>query len=141
MRGGKMNAASNKLQVTLSNGKAIWIQVMHLANPVGSKENLNDLAEDYCVISEDGGTKPFLFRVVAHRPLAIEQMYAANPEGQSHWRRVEVFFGRARVVTAHADHASPRLVSLSISVIVRITRPFANPPTKETGCEGAAAAD
>lgn len=42
-----MNTASNKLQVTLSNGKAIWIQVMHLANPVGSKENLNDLAEDY----------------------------------------------------------------------------------------------
>lgn len=81
-----MNSVSNKLQVILSNGKAIWIQVMHLANPVGSNENPNDLAEDYCVIFEDGGTKPLLFRVAAHRPLTIEQIYDDNPEGQSHWR-------------------------------------------------------
>ena len=91
MRGGKMNTASNRLQVILSDGKAIWVQVMHLENPVGSKENPNDLAEDYCVISEDRGTKPFLFRVVAHRPLTIEQIYADDPEGRSHWHRVEVF--------------------------------------------------
>lgn len=86
-----MNTASNKLKAILSNGKAIWIQVMHLENPVGSKENPNDLAEDYCVIFEDAGTKPLLFRVVAHRPLAIEQIHADNPEGQSHWRCVEAF--------------------------------------------------
>ena len=91
MRGGQMNTASNRLQIILSDGKAIWVQVMHLENPVGSKENPDDLAEDYCVISEDGGTKPFLFRVVAHRPLTIEQIYADDPEGRSHWHRVEVF--------------------------------------------------
>ena len=34
-----MNTASNRLQVMLSDGKAISIQVMHLENPVGSKEN------------------------------------------------------------------------------------------------------
>jgi len=86
-----MNTASNKLQVVLSDGTAIWIQVMHLEYPAGSKENPNDLAEDYCVISEGGGAKAFLFRVAAHRPLTIEQIHADNREGRSHWQRVEAF--------------------------------------------------
>jgi hypothetical protein len=91
MRGSKMNTASNKLKVILSNGNTIGIQVMHLSNPVESKENLNHLAEDYCVIFEEGSTKAFLFRVVAHSPLTIEQVYADNPGGRSHWHRVEAF--------------------------------------------------
>jgi|HubBroStandDraft_6_1064221.scaffolds.fasta_scaffold2239388_1 hypothetical protein len=86
-----MNAASNKVRVKLSNGEAIEIQVIHLSNPLVSKENPSSLAEDYCVISEDGRTEAFLFRVASRSPLTIEQLDTDSPEGRLHWQRVDAY--------------------------------------------------
>lgn len=86
-----MNAASNKLKAKLSNGKAIGIQVIHLANPPVSKENPSGLTEDYCVISEDEGTKPLLFRIAARSPLTIEQVDTESPVGRLNWQQVDAY--------------------------------------------------
>ena len=86
-----MNAASNKLKVTISTGKALEIQVVHLSEPSVSKENPSGLSEDYCLISYDGAAEPFLFRVAARSPLTIQQLHINSTEGRSHWQRVDTY--------------------------------------------------
>jgi hypothetical protein len=86
-----MNAASNKLKVRLSTGESIGIQVVHLLAPPVSKENPSGLSQDYCLISEDGGAEPFLFRIVARSPLTIEQLDINSPQGRSHWQQVDTY--------------------------------------------------
>ena len=46
----KMNSASNKVNVKLSDGRRLQIQAVHLSDPPLSK-NPKGLAEDYCVVA------------------------------------------------------------------------------------------
>ena len=80
-----MNSASNKVNVRLSTGRRRQIQVVHLADPLVSKRNPSGVAEDSCVIFEEGGTQPFLFRIAARNPLNIEQLDLDTPHGRNHW--------------------------------------------------------
>ena len=91
-----MNAASNKLKVTLSTGKAIGIQVIHLLDHPLSKGNPSGLSQDYCLIYEDGRAEPFLFRVAARSPLTIEQLDINSSEGRLHWQQVKAYLRQAR---------------------------------------------
>jgi hypothetical protein len=86
-----MNAASNKLTITLSTGETIGIQVIHFLDAAISKENPSGLSQDYCVISEDGGAEPFLFRIAARSPLTIEQLDINSPKGRSQWQQVDAY--------------------------------------------------
>ena len=69
----KVNSASNKVDVKLSDGRRLQIQVVHLSDPPLSK-NPKGLAEDYCVICEEDVARPLLFRIAARNPLRIESL-------------------------------------------------------------------
>jgi hypothetical protein len=80
-----MNSASNKVSVKLSSGRQIQIQVVHLSDPEAPRQNPSGDAEDYCVIFEEGGTQPLLFRIATRSPLRIEQLDINSPQGRDHW--------------------------------------------------------
>jgi hypothetical protein len=86
----KMNSASNKVNVKLSDGRRLQIQVVHLSDPPESK-NSKGLAEDYCVIFEEGVARPLLFRVAARNPLRIEPLDLESPEGSDHWKELNAY--------------------------------------------------
>ena len=76
-----MNSASNKSTL---NSRRLQIQVVHLSDAPVSK-NPKGLAEDYCLIFEEGVPRPLLFRIAARNPLRIEPLDLESPEGNDHW--------------------------------------------------------
>lgn len=85
-----MNSASNKVNVKLSDGRRLQIQVVHLSDPPLSK-NPKGLAEDYCVIFEEGVARPLLFRIAARNPLRIEPLDLESREGSDHWMELNAY--------------------------------------------------
>lgn len=85
-----MNSASNKVNVKLSDGRRLQIQVVHLSDPRLSK-NPKALAEDYCIVVEEGVARPLLFRIAGRNPLRIEPLDLDSPEGSDHWTELEAY--------------------------------------------------